>query len=63
MLALAIALELDINKTNDLLSRAEYAFSPSNKGDLLIKFFIEHKVYDRMAINFMLDEYGQPILG
>lgn len=63
VLALAIALELDINETNDLLSRAEYAFSPSNKGDLIIKFFIEHKVYDRMAINFMLDEYGQPILG
>lgn len=41
VLALAIALELDINKTNDLLSRAEYAFSPSNKGDLIIKFFIE----------------------
>lgn len=38
VLALAIALELDINETNDLLSRAEYAFSPSNKGDLIIKF-------------------------
>lgn len=63
VLALAIAMELNINETSDLLARAEYAFSPSNKGDLIIKFFIEHKVYDMMAINFMLDEYGQPVLG
>ena len=41
-----------MNKTIAVLNR-----------DLIIKFFIEHKVYDRMAINFMLDEYGQPILG
>ena len=63
VLALAIALKLDIKETKDLLSRAEYALSPSNKGDLLIKFFIEHEIYDIMAINFALDEYGQPILG
>ena len=37
VLALAIALHLDINETKDLLTRAEYAFSPSNKGDLIVK--------------------------
>lgn len=63
VLALAIALELDIKVTKDLLSRAEYALSPSNKGDLIIKYFIEHQVYDLMALNFALEEYGQPILG
>lgn len=63
VLALAIALELDINETKDLLSRAEYALSPSNKGDLIVKYFIEHRVYDLMALNFALEEYGQPILG
>lgn len=63
VLALAIALELDINETKDLLARAEYAFSPSSKGDLIVKYFIEHQVYDLMALNFALDEYGQPILG
>ena len=63
VLALAIALELNIDETKDLLSRAEYALSPSNKGDLIVKFFIEHKVYDLMAINFALEEYGQAILG
>lgn len=63
VLALAIALELNIDETKDFLARAEYAFSPSNKGDLIVKFFIEHKVYDLMAINFALEEYGQETLG
>lgn len=63
VLALAIALKLDIEETKDLLARAEYAFSPSNKGDLIIKYFIEHAVYDLMALNFTLDEYEQETLG
>jgi len=62
VLALAIALQLSINDTVDLLSRAEYAFSPGNKGDLIVKYFIEQGIYDIMAINFALDEYNQPIL-
>ena len=62
VLALAIALHLDINETKDLLTRAEYAFSPSNKGDLIVKYFIEHQVYDLIAINFALEEYGQTII-
>lgn len=63
VLALAIALKLSIDDTVDLLARAEYAFSPGNKGDLIVKYFIEKGVYDIMAINFALDEYEQPILG
>lgn len=63
ILALAIALGLDLNETIDLLSRAEYALSPGNKGDLIVKYFIERGIYDIMTINFALDEYGQEILG
>ena len=63
VLALAFALKLDLKATRDLLARAEYALSPSNKGDLIIKYFIEHQVYDLMALNFTLEEFGQPILG
>lgn len=46
VLALVFALKLDIKAARDLLARAEYALSPSNKGDLIIKYFIEHQVYD-----------------
>ena len=63
VIALALALELPIDEFNDMLSRAEYALSPSSKGDLIVKFFVEHGVYDRMTINFTLDEYGEEIIG
>lgn len=63
VLALAIALKLSIEDTVDLLARAEYALSPGNKGDLIVKYFIERGMFDIMAINFALDEYEQPILG
>lgn len=63
VLALAIALQLDIEQTVDLLTSAEYALSPGSKGDLIVKYFIEHEIFDIMTINFALDEYGQPILG
>ena len=63
VLALAIALQLNIEQTVDLLISAEYALSPGSKGDLIVKYFIEHEIFDIMTINFALDEYGQPILG
>lgn len=63
VLALAIALKLDLDGTVDLLSRAEYALSPGNKGDLIVKYFIEQGIYDIQTINFALYEYGLPILG
>jgi len=63
VLALAIALKLNLEDTIDLLSRAEYALSPGNKGDLIVKYFIEREVFDIQAINFALYEYDQPILG
>ena len=61
--AFAIALRLDMPTMLDLLSRAEIAFSPSNKFDLIITYFITNKVYDIYEINAALFKYGQPILG
>lgn len=63
VLALAIALQLNIEQTVDLLTSAEYALSPGSKEDLIVKYFIEHEIFDIMTINFALDEYWQPILG
>ena len=62
-IAFAIALELDMPMMMDLLARAEIAFSPSNKFDLIITYFITNKVYDIYEINAALFKYGQPILG
>ena len=62
-LALAIALHLDMDETTDLLARAELALSPSNRGDLIVKYFIERQKYDIWEINSMLFKFGQPTLG
>ena len=62
-LALAIALQLNLDETKDLLSRAELALSPSNKGDLIVSYFIAHQKYDIWEINSMLFKFGQPTLG
>jgi len=62
-LAFAIALELDLPTTLDLLSRAEIAFSPSSRFDLIVTYFINNKIYDIYEINAALFKYGQPTLG
>lgn len=62
VLALAIALRMNLEQTQDLLSRAEYAFSPSSKSDVIVRYFIEREIYDIHLINIALDEHGQAIL-
>ena len=59
VLALAIALRLNIDDTEDLLARAEYALSPGNKRDLIIRYFLERGIYDLTQINEALYEFGQ----
>ena len=61
--AFAIALELDLPTTLDLLSRAGMAFSPSDGFDLIVSYFITKKNYDIYEINAALFKYGQPVLG
>ena len=63
VVAFAVALELDLPTTLDLLSRAEIAFSPSSRFDLIVTYFITNKIYDIYEINAALFKYGQPILG
>lgn len=62
-IALSIALQLNLDETKDLLSRAGYALSPSNKGDLIVSYFISHQKYDIWEINTVLFKYGQTTLG
>lgn len=61
--ALALALELNMDETIDLIGRAGYAFSPASKADLIIRYCIENNIYDLIRINCILYDYDQPQLG
>ena len=62
-LALAIALELNLDDTKDLLSRAGLALSPCSKQDVIVQYFIEREAYDIYEINVALFEHGEQLLG
>lgn len=63
-IALAIALELDIDETEDLLNSAGYSLSDSETFDLVIQFCIEKKIYNLDAINEALYYFSlKPLSG
>lgn len=62
VLALAIALELDLSTTEDLLRRAGFALSHSNKADIIVEYFIKNNQFDIFEINATLYAFDQPIL-
>ena len=62
VLSLAIALELNLDKTNDLLRKAGFALSHSNKFDIIIEYFISNQIYDIYKINQTLFSFDQNIL-
>lgn len=62
-ISLALALELDLEETRDLIGRAGYALTNSSKFDLIVRYFIEQRRYNVVEINCVLFEHDQNLLG
>ena len=63
VIALAIALKLNIDETTDLLKRAGFAFSECDKFDVIVEYFIKNDKFDIFEINETLFYFEQQLLG
>lgn len=62
-ISLAISLKLTLDETKDLLEKAGFALSRSQKFDLIVEYFIIEGNYDIYEINSALYEITQQSLG
>lgn len=62
VLALAIGMKLSLDEAEDFIEKAGYSFG-RNRQDFIVRYFIEHGLYDIYEINNVLMERDLPYLG
>lgn len=61
-LVLGIALQLPLNEFEDFLKKAGYALSNGYLGDVIVKYFVEHSIFDISIIDEALIKNDQKTL-
>ena len=62
VIALGLALKLDIETMNELLRRAGYALNPADRRDRLITYCITHRINRLYTVNEYLEEFRMKTL-
>ena len=63
VLAFAVGLHLSEDETIDLLKSAGYAFSDGSKQEWIVRYCLEHKIYNINQVNTLLFQWDQEQLG
>jgi O-acetyl-ADP-ribose deacetylase (regulator of RNase III) len=63
VLALTIGLRLSVQDAQDLLARAGFAFSPCDKRDLIVLYYLDRGDHDIAKVNGALYDFDQSLLG
>lgn len=62
-IAFALALELNLDETKDLIGRAGYTLNRCYKFDVIVEYFIRNKNYDIMELNEVLFAFEEQLIG
>ena len=63
VLAFALALELPLDQMHEMLVKAGFSLSHSNKFDIIIEFFVKRGNYNVYEINEALFAFDQSLIG